>query len=66
VAEIVEKATDAGPLAQLIEPAGQLIAASGLLILVTPLAGMQPITFPADATTTLLVLGILGPGSPTS
>lgn len=41
---------------------GQLIAASGLLILVTPLAGTQPITLTAEATTSLIILGVLGTG----
>jgi drug/metabolite transporter (DMT)-like permease len=49
-------------LSSLTLAAGQLIAATGLLVLVTPFAGLQPITFTAQATTSLLVLGILGTG----
>jgi drug/metabolite transporter (DMT)-like permease len=42
--------------------AGQLLAATGLLLLVTPFAGMQPMNLSATAVAGALVLGILGTG----
>jgi drug/metabolite transporter (DMT)-like permease len=42
--------------------AGQLVAATGLLLLVAPFAGMQPVRLSATAVASALVLGILGTG----
>ena len=42
--------------------AGQLIAASGLLVLATPFGGFTAPTWRADAIAALLALGIIGTG----
>ncbi|MEN3358159.1 MAG: hypothetical protein V7637_2141 [Mycobacteriales bacterium] len=50
-------------LPPLVLAAGQLTAATGLLVLLTPIAGRQPVHFRADAVAAVLVLGVLGTGA---
>lgn len=47
----------------LVLSASQLFAASVLLAVAVPVAGMQPITWRTDAVTSVLVLGVLGTGA---
>jgi drug/metabolite transporter (DMT)-like permease len=49
-------------LPPLVLSAGQLIAATGLLILATPFGGLAAPTWRTDAITALLVLGVIGTG----
>lgn len=41
---------------------GQLLAASGLLLLATPFGGLEPVALRADAVAAITVLGVLGTG----
>jgi drug/metabolite transporter (DMT)-like permease len=50
-------------LSPLVLSAAQLTAATGLLVLVTPLAGLQPVQLTPAVLTAISILGVLGTGA---